>query len=1187
MLEGIWLYDDHDFLEKIIKIEKNTPICLVVDGIIDYNSFQFEISQIFDLKQENIIYSNNITFIQLNSYFKNLNTIFNSKFKILHYEIYSIFLKKSLNSSILSEFPSINTNYFYVYLEDITNIFTNKINTKNVIDIKENNFNLKKYLYGFSNFADLIAFYIDLAKTKTNWPFFAIIPEKVKQSKEETNRSIILNIKKLLNFSKSYPVFNPFKFLFYFSFIEKNPPNSKRILNTNEFYGIKNISDIQISYFYQQKSGLTIRTFLGFNHLFRCFQAFIYFSSLKNNSICDLILMTNDQISLNKIKYDSFYIETQNQLDSSILYSINNNDSFNFKYDNIFSTFFSFDNYEDFYEAKKIIKNSIFSDDIDYIFTDIKLIEKNEFSLLFPHQKMGCCFLFLIFQLKHINKSKENSINLSSLLKHSIEIKRDMICSLDKKNYIVASFNDKKKAEETFLALKYSKYSITFNTFYPENSNKSKNIDKEINSVEQNKKLKKERKKPIFEPKENFYYIYFQEYKKSKSSNPSNDLKPLFGIQNISDIQRNYYFPNEEKEYTFLGFTSKKNLKKAISNFNLKKNALNGTIIEFKNFFQYQNVSKTDNCEVNDTEKELTPEINLSTKNSYENDVKNNSISQDNEIQFNNNNNIPNSINSNQIELNNNPNKSSTNINTINNISNKSNESNNNSNEINKNSNEINNYPNESNNYPNKLNSNSNNNSNEFNNYPNEPNNYPNKLNSNSNNYSNELSNNTENINREFIEDFNYDYDINISDISDNMNNNNIEDFNFIENNDSPSDENDEQLNIEDEQTDLVDYIEQMKNIQLKILNFIDDENNNENDFTQLKHFLLKQNISKIKEIINIIAAISNYHHRSHSFSKKIENLLLVFKKQINQHFTMKEIFNLFHANKKTLLFLIENKMFSFNQDIVDYIIEDNYILSLYYFYPEVKNYLDMKRKKEIEEDIADIKNFEELRKIGENEFIICKIIREDSISDFISYTSKINKDINKIPVDISIFETNSMLSFETYYYLIDYAAFFGSWKIFQYLYNLDNECINKCDLIYLFAVHGKNKEIINLIVQNKIKDKNYYINKFLNESIKCHHIEITEYIKSNLLTKESNDEYERRDHLDSIFQSYNYFELPKDLDTQEHFYYLCKYNYITLVKILLETRKDKLNLAVIFYIKLMKFINFVFKSNFKANYFY
>ena len=89
--------------------------------------------------------------------------------------------------------------------------------------------------------------------------------------------------------------------------------------------------------------------------------------------------------------------------------------------------------------------------------------------------------------------------------------------------------------------------------------------------------------------------------------------------------------------------------------------------------------------------------------------------------------------------------------------------------------------------------------------------------------------------------------------------------------------------------------------------------------------------------------------------------------------------------------------------------------------------------------------NFYELRREGENENQICKLIRNDMIDEFIVYVNKHNVSIDSSIKD-SIYETNCFLiknqiisGTDRISYLnrltpIKYAAFFGSIQIFKYL---------------------------------------------------------------------------------------------------------------------------------------------------------
>ncbi|KAK8876609.1 hypothetical protein M9Y10_006827 [Tritrichomonas musculus] len=197
--------------------------------------------------------------------------------------------------------------------------------------------------------------------------------------------------------------------------------------------------------------------------------------------------------------------------------------------------------------------------------------------------------------------------------------------------------------------------------------------------------------------------------------------------------------------------------------------------------------------------------------------------------------------------------------------------------------------------------------------------------------------------------------------------------------------------------------------------------------------------------------------------------------------------------------------------------------------------------------------NFDENRKTGENESKLYHIIRNDIINDFISHVTH-NEISLKTTVSYSIYETNSFLLYEKPN-LIEYAAFFGSIQIFNYLFK------NKVKLtpsIWLYAIHGKNPKIIKILVDNKIipEDKSY--KKFLREAIKCHHNEIVVYIKSNLIHNQIDvDEFIGSESI----EYYNYLLLPNDkLYNRNNFYKFCKYDYFYFAEGFLMNREIDIN---------------------------
>lgn len=101
------------------------------------------------------------------------------------------------------------------------------------------------------------------------------------------------------------------------------------------------------------------------------------------------------------------------------------------------------------------------------------------------------------------------------------------------------------------------------------------------------------------------------------------------------------------------------------------------------------------------------------------------------------------------------------------------------------------------------------------------------------------------------------------------------------------------------------------KNIREKFLDFIDAEENDENNFQNLK--LIFEN-TKIRDcqhdlrlFLRLLLKVSKYHHRGPNFLNKIDRILQLFKDDIKKYGN-KEIFNLFKGNKRILLFLINEK---------------------------------------------------------------------------------------------------------------------------------------------------------------------------------------------------------------------------------------------------------------------------------------
>ena len=279
-------------------------------------------------------------------------------------------------------------------------------------------------------------------------------------------------------------------------------------------------------------------------------------------------------------------------------------------------------------------------------------------------------------------------------------------------------------------------------------------------------------------------------------------------------------------------------------------------------------------------------------------------------------------------------------------------------------------------------------------------------------------------------------------------------------------------------------------------------------------------------------------------------------------------------------MFLIEQQIMVIDEYIAKKIMmTDKYIISKYpqYFQPEIQPFInekwftkydpkdsDKKLRKELVEEIKKElpEDFYDKRKEGENDSQISELIRKDMITEFIAYITRNDVSINAT-IQPSIYETNSFLLTKQErsniftnqnLTLIEYAAFFGSIQIFNYL---QLEGVELTPSLWILAIHGHNSEMIHFLEDNhvELEDKSY--KQVFHESIKCHHNDIVNYFISNFL---QNDEKNSQDTIKKCIKHYNFAFLKNDSISESSFCNLCKYNYCALVDILLKEKVIDIN---------------------------
>lgn len=344
------------------------------------------------------------------------------------------------------------------------------------------------------------------------------------------------------------------------------------------------------------------------------------------------------------------------------------------------------------------------------------------------------------------------------------------------------------------------------------------------------------------------------------------------------------------------------------------------------------------------------------------------------------------------------------------------------------------------------------------------------------------------------------------------------------------------------------EYIDKMKKIHQNILEYLEDgskEEEYQNLLTLIDENHIRDLYSELKNFLHLIVSISNDHYRTSDFFGKIEQLILQFKDEISKNFTNLQIFKIFKPNKRILLFLIEQKLFEFNESIAQLVKQKESSNFIIYFYPELKDFIQIQNK--------EIESFEEKRKEGENDDNeIFKLIRNDLIEEFIIYINKNNFSLSK-PIEPSIFETHTSLLDKNITFA-KYAAFFGSFQIFKYLYF--NHFYQMNTNIWIYAIHGQNQEIFQFLIDKKITPQESGYENCVIESLKCHHVDVTNYLINNYV--QFNIEKEEKIFL-SILKYRNYSFFPDQLN-DNIFFYLCKYCYFNLVDIILKKKDIDVN---------------------------
>ena len=347
-------------------------------------------------------------------------------------------------------------------------------------------------------------------------------------------------------------------------------------------------------------------------------------------------------------------------------------------------------------------------------------------------------------------------------------------------------------------------------------------------------------------------------------------------------------------------------------------------------------------------------------------------------------------------------------------------------------------------------------------------------------------------------------------------------------------------------------YSKKLKETQSKLLQYLEKEYDVEENYDNLIKFLETQKIitnrHEFKSILYLLTKISENHHRIQNFIIKIEKILHFLKNNITKTFSNNEIFEIFQKNKLILLFFIQEQIFVIDKVIYKQMIRND--KTRHFFRPELEKFRNDSENKKTNED-ENLNEFKNKRQIGENDNLICKLIRDDLIEEFIIFVKKNDYPINS-DIEPSDFETNPLLIRKTPT-LIEYAAFFGSVQIVKFLYK------NGAKLepsLWIYAVHGNCEELIHLLGENNILPNDTTYEEVLKESIKCHHVDMMNYILNNFLEEINFNQ----NILSYCFHYYNFSYLPPNVPGDFIFHCACKYDHFLIVEQFLKTKSFDIN---------------------------
>ena len=354
------------------------------------------------------------------------------------------------------------------------------------------------------------------------------------------------------------------------------------------------------------------------------------------------------------------------------------------------------------------------------------------------------------------------------------------------------------------------------------------------------------------------------------------------------------------------------------------------------------------------------------------------------------------------------------------------------------------------------------------------------------------------------------------------------------------------------------EYITRMGKIYSTILDYVSSNENMPEDFnlfiSKMKCYQFEENSDEFRSFLHVICKIFSHHKRNDILAEKIFKIIFHYSDKIKQTFSNLDIFRIFKNNKLILLYLFEKAILSINEGIIQLILEKYGPKDSNFFYPEIKPFLTAGKIKLLYQPGLTEEEIIKKRKEGVNDSYVCQLIRNDSIDEFKEFFDKQKSIEFNFTIPNSIFETNPFLIKKEPSYF-EYAAFYGSTKIFNYLHEEEGNVFFPS--LWNYAINGHNIQLIELLKEKQIESYDISYNDCFIQSIKCHHNDIAEAFK---ITANGNRKETKEKQFFLCY--YNFHFIPNDFNDEDYEQLLdsaCQYDYTSIVKIILKSGKIQL----------------------------